>query len=44
LEERRFVTSKYELSEQPNSKGKALRVYTVTEKAAEVKAALKKTL
>jgi len=44
LEERGFVKSKYELSEQPKSKGKAIRVYTATEKAAEVKAKLKKGL
>lgn len=33
-----------ELSEAPKSKSKALRVYTVTEKVAEVKAKLKKGL
>jgi hypothetical protein len=38
------VKSRYELSEQPNSKGKALRVYTVTDKVADVKAKLKKAL
>ena len=44
LEERGFVKSKYEISELPNSKGKAIRVYTVTDKVAEVKAKLKKGL
>ena len=44
LEERGFVKSKYALSEQPNSKGKAIRIYTATDKAAEVKAKLKKGL
>jgi hypothetical protein len=42
--ERGFVTSKYEISEGPRSKGKALRVYTATDKVAEVKAKLKKGL
>jgi DNA-binding transcriptional ArsR family regulator len=42
LEERGFVTSKYEISEEPKTKGKALRVYTVTDKVAELKAKLKK--
>jgi len=42
LQERGFVTSKYEISEGPGAKGKALRVYTVTDKVAEVKAKLKK--
>ncbi len=44
LEEQWFVTSRYEISEGPRSKGKALRVYTVTDKVAEVKAKLKKGL
>jgi hypothetical protein len=44
LEERWFVTSKYELSEAGKSKGKALRMYTVTDKVAVVKAKLKKGL
>jgi hypothetical protein len=38
------VKSKYEISERPRSRGKALRVYTATDKAAEVKAKLKKGL
>jgi DNA-binding transcriptional ArsR family regulator len=42
LEERGFVTSKYEISEQDKTKGKALRLYTVTDKVTEVKAKLKK--
>jgi hypothetical protein len=44
LEERGFVTSKYLISEQAKTKGKALRVYTETDKVAEVKAKLKKGL
>lgn len=44
LEDCGFVTSKYEISELPKSKGKALRVYTVTDKVPEVKAELKKAL
>jgi len=44
LEERGFVTSRYEISEGPKAKGKALRVYTTTDKVAEVKAKLKKGL
>jgi hypothetical protein len=36
--------SKYEISEGPRAKGKALRVYTATDKVAEVKAKLKKGL
>ena len=44
LEDRGFVTSKYEILEMDKSKGKALKVYSVTDKAAEVKAKLKKTL
>lgn len=42
LEDCGFVTSKYVISELDKSKGKALRVFTVTDKVAEVKAALKK--
>jgi len=42
LEERGFVKSKYALSEQPNSKGEAIRICTVTDKATDVKAKLKK--
>jgi hypothetical protein len=38
------VTSKYEILEGPRAKGKAIRVYTVTGKVAEVKAKLKKGL
>jgi len=44
LEEHRFVTSKYEISEAGELKGKATRVYTVTDKMGEVKARLKKEL
>jgi hypothetical protein len=44
LEERGFVTSKYKISELNKSKGKALRVYTVTDKVADVKTKLKKGL
>ena len=39
-----FVTSKYEISEQDKTKGKALRVYTLTDKLADVKVKLKKEL
>jgi hypothetical protein len=39
-----FVTSKYEISDQDKTRGKALRVYTATDKVAEVKAKLKKGL
>jgi hypothetical protein len=38
------VTSKYEISEQQKLKGKALKVYTATDKVADVKAKLKKEL
>jgi F420-dependent methylenetetrahydromethanopterin dehydrogenase len=38
------VTSKYEISEEPRAKGKAIRVYTMTDKVADVKAKLKKGL
>jgi DNA-binding transcriptional ArsR family regulator len=44
LEERGFVTSRYEISELDKSRGKALRVYTTTDKVADVKAKLKKGL
>ena len=44
LEESGFVTSKYEISEQPKLKGKALRVYTATDKIARVLSELKKQL
>lgn len=45
LEDKGFVTSKYKVSEDdPKTKGKALRVYTVTDKVADVKAKLKKEL
>ena len=44
LEERGFVTSKYELSEQPKLKGKALRMYTAIDKVARVLSELKKQL
>jgi DNA-binding transcriptional ArsR family regulator len=36
LEEHGFLSSNYEISEQPKSKGKALRKYKVTEKVEEV--------
>jgi hypothetical protein len=38
------VTSKYEISELDKSKGKALKVYMVTDKVADVRAKLKKGL
>jgi len=44
LEERGFVKSKYEISEQGKSKGKALRVYTVTDKVKRLKEELKREL
>ena len=42
LEDYGFVNSRYELSEAPMSKGKAIRKYWVTEKVEEVSAAIKK--
>jgi DNA-binding transcriptional ArsR family regulator len=42
LEEHGFVDSRYEISEQPKSKGKAIRKYWVTDKVEEVISALKK--
>jgi len=44
LEESGFITSKYEVSEEKKLKGKALRVCTLTDKVAEVKAELKNDL
>ncbi len=41
LEEHRFLNSKYEISEQSKSKGKAIRKYEVTGKVEEVISALK---
>jgi len=42
LEDHGFVNSKYEISEQPKSKGKALKMYWVTGKVNEVVGELKK--
>lgn len=42
LEEYGFVDSKYEISEQPKSKGKAIRKYWVTDKVNTVISELKK--
>jgi hypothetical protein len=42
--ERGFVTSKYEIWERPKTKGKALRVSTVTDKVTDVLAKLQKGL
>ena len=42
LEEYGFVDSKYEISEAPKSKGKAIRKYWVTDKVDEVISKLKK--
>jgi predicted transcriptional regulator len=42
LEEYGFVDSKYEISDQPKSKGKAIRKYWVTDKVKEVISELKK--
>jgi predicted ArsR family transcriptional regulator len=44
LEDYGFVTSRRELSEKPGSVGRGLRIYQVTPKVAEVRAALKKML
>ena len=42
LEEYGFVTSTYEISEEPKSRGKALKIYRVTEKVEQVLSKLKK--
>ena len=42
LEEYGFVNSRYEISEQPKSKGKAIRKYWVTDKVNTVISELKK--
>jgi DNA-binding transcriptional ArsR family regulator len=42
LEEYGFVNSRYEISEQPKSKGKAIRKYWVTDKVNAVISELKK--
>ena len=44
LEEAGFVDSKYEISEHPKSKGKAIRKYWVTDKVDDVISAIKKKL
>jgi DNA-binding transcriptional ArsR family regulator len=44
LEEQGLVTSKYEISEEPRAKGKALRMYTATDLVARVLYKLKKQL
>ena len=44
LEEYGFVSSKYEISENPKSKGKAIRKYWVIGKVGEVISELKKKL
>ena len=44
LEEAGFVASKYEISELPKSKGKAIRVYWVTDKVNAVISEIKKKL
>ncbi len=44
LEGHGFLTSKYVISEEKKSKGKALRKYTVTDKVAKVISELKKEL
>lgn len=44
LEECGFVGSKYEISENPKSRGKAIRKYWVTKKVNEVVAEIKKKL
>ena len=42
LEEHGLVSSRYEISEQPKSKGKALKIYWLTDKVDEVLSELKK--
>ncbi len=42
LEDHGFVNSRYEISEQPKSRGKALKKYWVTDKVGEVIGELKK--
>jgi predicted transcriptional regulator len=42
LEEYGFVQSKHEISDQPKSKGKALRIYWRTDKIEQVLGAIKK--
>ncbi len=42
LEDHGFVNSRYEISEQPKSRGKALKKYWVTDKVREVIGELKK--
>ena len=44
LEEYGFLNSNYEISEQPKSKGKAIRKYSMTGKVEEVISELKKRL
>jgi DNA-binding transcriptional ArsR family regulator len=44
LEDHGFVSSKYEISEDGRSKGKAIRRYWVTDKVGQMLAALKDTL
>jgi DNA-binding transcriptional ArsR family regulator len=44
LEEFGFVDSKYEISENPKSKGKAIRKYWVTDKVKDVIEGIKKKL
>ena len=44
LEEHGFLTSKYEISELPKSKGKAIRIYKTTDKVKAVIDQIKKSL
>jgi len=44
LEEHGFLSSNYEISEQPKSKGKAIRKYRVTGKVEEVISELRKRI
>ena len=44
LEEYGFVNSKYEISEEPKSKGKAIRKYWVTNKVEDVVSKIKKEI
>jgi len=44
LEEYGFVNSKYEISEEPKSKGKALKVYSMTDKVEAVISEIKEKI
>lgn len=44
LEHHGFVNSKYEISEEPKSKGKAIRIYWVTDKVKDVVSKIKREI